>query len=471
MKKLTDERASLHPLQILDAADLLASATCLLPGAGGGPRTLYARTQEGTLIHVSKVKTGTTGLICPDCRLEVRARRHRSNKADHFYHLNTDECRASGETAIHLLGKELLATSKYLMVPHLIADSGEKGNYRSETFVGGKWIDTYDHDLEAETPRLLLSAARLEVYQDGVRPDLIVQDMKGRELYVEILVTHNVEEKKKSTLRQRNNPTIEIDLSDLDRTASIEEIKFAVIEGSPRVWIHNSAIDTRLKFLVEEADRERREESRKEELAQAEALKWANLALKRWREPAASRPQLWTLDDYQKVAAAMQRGSRCKTKVSSITAQMLHNDGARSPFATSAEVVKCELFSLVVMNGARAAKAYYATNEPEYVNVRGQGRQLRLPPRDRWSKSDLLDFVEQRGLLKHGLKDAWGRHLHVCRKIEADFMAAGNFIEGAMNEFIEMGCIGKARPKNASRYSKPTDYVVAASFLRSLLSR
>lgn len=331
----------MHPPKITDATDLLASATCLLPGASEGPRTLYARTQEGDLIHVTQVKTGTTGLVCPDCRLEVRARRHRSSKADHFYHLNTDECRASGETAIHLLGKELLAASSYLAVPHLVADSDEEGDYRSETFADGRWIDTYDHDLDAESPRLMLSTVRLEVYQDGLRPDLIVQDQKDRDLYVEILVTHRVDDGKKSTLRRRNNPTIEIDLSGLDRNASIDDIRCAVVEAAPRAWIHNSEIEQRLNFHIEEAERERREEIRKEQQAQAEVRKWANLALKRWREPAASRPQLWSLAHYQQVAAAMERVNRSNNRTRTITPQMLQHDGSRSPLTAAIDLVKC----------------------------------------------------------------------------------------------------------------------------------
>jgi len=121
------------------------------------------------------------------------------------------------------------------------------------------------------------------------------------------------------------------------------------------------------------------------------------------------------------------------------------------------------------MSGVRATKAYYAVNDPEYVSTPAQGRQLWIPPRERWTKGSLIGFIEQRGFLKHGLKDAWGHHLATCREIEGDFMAAGNFVENTLSDFIKMGCVGKIRPKNAARYRKETDYVISASFLRDLL--
>lgn len=441
-----------------------------LPSAGGqGPRTLYARLPDGTLAHVDTIATGTTGLSCPDCGSELRARKYRSSKTDHFYHLNTEECRSAGETAIHLLGKEIIASSNRLALPLVAFDGGKDHGFRSEVFVKGRWIDAYDYDYDVEVLPLDVASVRLEVYRDGIRPDLIVTDTKGRDLFVEILVTHRVGDEKKEVLRSRNNPTIEIDLSGLNRHASFDEVREAVLSHAPRSWLHNSAIEARAAKLAQHESKIQEQRRRKEEAERAEQMKWAAPAVQVWRAPAQTRPELWTLTDYQVSADALRRAGGDEILSGALGADIFSHDGSRSPFTVHPSIVQIELFSLVVINGVRSARAYYAKADREFHHVRGKGRVLKLPVRDTWDLSELITFAERRGFIKKRLKNAWGLHEALCCELEPGFSSAAAEIQRIMKAFIDIGCVGKTRPAKAPKYTAPTNYVVAAVFLRKVL--
>ena len=438
--------------------------------AGGGPRSLYAQKRDGKFVHIDFVATGTTGLICPDCSSELRARKYNSSKTDHFYHLNKEECRYAGETALHILGKEIIATSNTILVPILALHGVKANGFKSQILVEGRWIDAIGYDRYTQVLPLNISAVRLEVFSDGLRPDLIVTDAKDRELFVEILVTHKVDAKKKDALRTRNNPTIEIDLSGLERSASFDDIRDAVLHTAPRTWIHNATIAARAALLIEHENVIQAKKIQEGEAEREKAMKWAGPAVEAWRSSIPLSIALWPISDYSEVANAIRRAGGDKMLASDINIASLILDGSRSPFAVHPSIVKIELFNLIVLKGLKSAEDYYASSGKQFSYIRGKGSLLKLPPRDRFSLSDLVSYTERRGFIKKRLKDAWGSHRAMCLEIEPDFSSANNDIQRMMQSFIDIGCVGKIRPAGSFKNAPPSDFVIARQFLRNTLS-
>src|SRR5688572_18343649 len=89
---------------------------CLFAPPGEGPRSLFARDETGALRHISEVETGTTGLLCPDCRTPLIARKGEIRQP-HFAHKSGEDCRTAGETVLHFLAKEIIATGGELHLP------------------------------------------------------------------------------------------------------------------------------------------------------------------------------------------------------------------------------------------------------------------------------------------------------------------------------------------------------------------
>ncbi|MFZ3583428.1 competence protein CoiA family protein [Loktanella sp. DJP18] len=454
----------------MSCEDRAAKTLCFLPGVGGGPRTLYGRSANGNLLHVDFVETGTKGLVCPDCESEVRARKFKSDKSDHFYHLSTDECRTAGETAIHLLAKQMIADCMEVSVPHIVAENLGPGGWGSESLVNGRWLDTRDRDPSDPWPVLKLSSVRIEVYLDGIRPDLIVTDQNGRELFVEIMVTHQVDPRKKSILASRKNTTIEIDLSGLARSESADDIRSAVTYGAPRFWVYNETIAARCAIHLAEIEERQRARQRETDAARAKIANWAMLAVKRWRAKSERPPNIWSLEHYQSLANAMCRADHQDRRLLNIGPEMLNHDGANCPFTSHQDLVRLELFDLVVIQSARSALVQYRKVGSEFIYVAGRGNLLKTPDSKVWSKDDLLSFLQNRGFLKRGLKDAWGPHLLTCREISPGFAAAGNAVEDIMAELADMGCVSRVKPAGSRRYDRAVAYVLEKKFLRSLLA-
>lgn len=442
---------------------------CIPVGPVRGPRTVYALNATGALDHVDLVKTGALGYKCPDCLREVRARKYKSKKRDHFYHLNTEECKTAGETALHMLGKEIIANSRMLSVPMLTIREREAHGYRSEVFLDGRWRETHRYDGEYEFLKLDVDTVRLEVYRDGIRPDLIVTDVKGRELFVEIYVSHKIEDQKKSLLRSRNNATIEIDLSNVNRDATIQEISDEVLYHAPRAWIHNAAIEKRRKILIQHNIDVHGILKRNNEIARAKENRWAIPAIRNWKTSAQYPTELWTSNKYRSVGAAMLRAGGDSVVIQEFDVSLLKDDGANSPFATSRLVVQLELFNLIVIEGVRNAKNHYKSCDPEFIFVKGKGQMRKLPPKKCWCVSELVSYLKNRRFIKPKLENIWGLQLDICREHEADFTTALAEIHKMMQIFIDIGCIEKSKPKGFHRYGKPTGYVISDRFIRPLL--
>jgi hypothetical protein len=179
----------------------------------------FARCRDGVARHVSAVTGLRQGPFhCLDCG-EVLTLRQPVNKRRHFAHRPDSLC--TGETALHLYAKELLAAARTLSLPALVL---EEERVRQTVFAAG----IYDFDA-------VLREHKIGSFQ----PDALVR-YQGFELAVEFLVHHAVDGEKRAKVRDRDISMVEIDLSGLKAgQMDGDALDAAILHAAPRQWIHH----------------------------------------------------------------------------------------------------------------------------------------------------------------------------------------------------------------------------------------
>lgn len=164
--------------------------------------------KDGELVCIDEVARGLEcGCHCPHCGGKLIARKGEVNQ-HHFAHYKVENCGKGLETALHLLGKQVLQEEQRLRLPH-------KEELEDIT------------DIEIERRRF------------GYIADLgAILVSSGEEIDVEIKVTHGVDAAKLEKVFSNNARLVEIDLSDLlsDCQLSRETVKQCVISEAPRLW-------------------------------------------------------------------------------------------------------------------------------------------------------------------------------------------------------------------------------------------
>lgn len=211
---IDDEAAGLHQPDDGDRA---------CPPGGGIP---FAWDAEDRPIHVSQVKKGQT-YRCPACKCPLTAVLKTKVRRQHFRHRRGADCSNAYETSLHTAAEQVIKDNEEILVPAVVAQHGRQ--FRSIT---------------DEPKRFRYSDACLEVQMDGIRPDVVLHEAResGRQLLVEIFVTHRTEQRKIDLIRDRRLPTFEINLSKTPRDVGVENFKESVLYGAKRKWLFNKAI-------------------------------------------------------------------------------------------------------------------------------------------------------------------------------------------------------------------------------------
>jgi hypothetical protein len=228
-------------------------------------KLVYGVDALGVMRHISEVERGDAcGCKCPACDAPLTARKGPDN-VHHFGHQASTSCSNAPETALHRLGKEIVATKLRLVLPEVRAEFNREADvlYKPGSVSFDKAIQEARH-------------------LQNVVPDLYVE-RDGHRLLVEIYVTHACDELKRAELKNRGIATVEIDLSRFPRNASRAEVEEAVLEKARRYWVSHPKIDAavtamhtrhqakldaqRLKFEKEVADCLKRYDAGLKELA------------------------------------------------------------------------------------------------------------------------------------------------------------------------------------------------------------
>lgn len=172
--------------------------------------------KNGELIHINDVTQGLEcGCICPNCEANLIAKKGNVNE-HHFAH-ESKECDISiaQETVLHIMAKEILSEAKTIKLPKVILEDGfaflGKDRYKNIKNIADdiylqKKIEKYKDSVK------IIDNVVLEKYIDNIKPDVIL-DIEGKQLIIEIAVTHFIDNKKKDKIIKLGIPTIEVDLS------------------------------------------------------------------------------------------------------------------------------------------------------------------------------------------------------------------------------------------------------------------
>lgn len=211
----------------------------------------FGLSEEGLLVHISQAKAKglACGLTCPDCGRSLVAYLNVTKKRRHYAHRARGECRYGAESGLHKYAKQVIARHLKVKLPEVRAANGE-------LIHGGR-----------EQP---LDSVRLETRHHGIIPDIIAT-RESRELLIEIVVTHRCDERKLAILAERELPTVEIDLSDVDVGDDLSMLDEAILRGSERWWVFHPRIDEASRREADAA-REALAVAERKRLAAADAL-------------------------------------------------------------------------------------------------------------------------------------------------------------------------------------------------------
>jgi len=188
--------------------------------------------RKSRLFHISEVESGLKcDCICPKCKSKLIAKKG-EEKSHHFAHHQEKECIGGLETAIHLMAKQTIYDNELLVTPEFTKETFLEDN-RAERVYGEKVV--------IKPSKIKFEKVELERSHKGFRPD-VVGFINGKQLFIEIKVTHEVDEQKKKHVESLNYPMIEIDLSDLKEETFNDHDKFVnevLFEKNNKTWISN----------------------------------------------------------------------------------------------------------------------------------------------------------------------------------------------------------------------------------------
>ncbi|MEM9315417.1 MAG: competence protein CoiA family protein [Pseudomonadota bacterium] len=341
-----------------DEPDLPPHASAL----GDDPGMLVAAlSPEGFTVHISEdAAKERQDLICPACRTGVLAVKGQI-RAHHFRHRSRAACVAGTETALHMLAKRILSEDPRLSAPAVVAQLGGRRETLRPAF------------------SMTLENVRLEPREAGVTPDLAAQ-AEGTAVYVEIVVTHRVDEAKRRRLAGRGISTLEIDLSRLPCAASYARVAEAIRHEAPRYWVYSRRAAARVAAMQREADAA---DARR--VAQLEAATVA------------------ALREFQATPAAGNGGNTSidRRRLARLGLDGLLEDPPRggSAFTADAAVWRGVAISRFLLAACDAVAAH---GDLSYRPGAGYGL-WRSYPVERFSINDMLEELSSRGLVKPAL--------------------------------------------------------------------
>lgn len=199
---------------------------------------IYAM-KNGVATYIEDVESGLKcGCTCPSCGEPLVAKKG-TKRMHHFAHHAEQNCEYGYETSLHLAAKEILSKSKKIVLPPVYVVFPE--SYKKDELVS----DAQELEIEDIT---------LEKRFGDVIPDVVIY-ANGRQYFIEIFVTHRVDDEKLQKLRKADISTIEIDLSREASITSMDELTDLLLsDNDKKQWKYNSLANKYLQKFYQAAD-------------------------------------------------------------------------------------------------------------------------------------------------------------------------------------------------------------------------
>lgn len=162
--------------------------------------------RNGQLVTATEVARGLAcDCVCPACGHRLQAHQGQQ-RTPYFSHYRGSDCGAGYETALHLLAKNILLEEKKILLPELEVTSDISiaiaiANTRLEREV-----------LVKPWKRITIDSVDLEKRIGEIIPDVIIKK-NNRVLFVEIKVTHGIDDEKLAYIKKENLNVVEYDFS------------------------------------------------------------------------------------------------------------------------------------------------------------------------------------------------------------------------------------------------------------------
>lgn len=195
----------------------------------------FALDKDNCIRSIDEVNRGLAcECTCPKCGERVIARQGEVREW-HFAHSSGAECEHAAESALHLAAKQLLIGTRGMEIPETRVTS-------KVTLANGR-----SSQAEASRPAMWLDFSHIEAEKtiEAIRPD-IVAIVSDRMLFVEIAVTHFVDDAKQNAIKELAVPTIEINLAAMHGERWTWELLYdAVIESTAhKRWLYALDVET-----------------------------------------------------------------------------------------------------------------------------------------------------------------------------------------------------------------------------------
>lgn len=212
------------------------------------PKLTYGLSlQTNRLIHVSSVPNGKEcGLFCPACKKVLSAIGNKEGKEykrkAHFRHDSGADCAGARMSALHRLAQELIQDQKQVLLPE----------YKGKYYHQDAGIITFDEVRLEES---------VQIKDGGLRRVDVLGIKDEVEYWIEIKVTHAVDEEKKNDIKANNSNCIEIDLSDLLNTwFSEQSVTERLLKNNCfHKWVNSPNLDAKELAAKKEFDKKERE--------------------------------------------------------------------------------------------------------------------------------------------------------------------------------------------------------------------
>ena len=242
--------------------------------------------------------------ICPVCRKQLVAKLGPHNQW-HFAH-DGAECNlvAAQQTALHMLAKEIIESSKKLRFPGIYIKKDDYYNDIEDIRVQAKIPPSIEY---RKASVVNCDSGSLEKKISSIVPDIMVT-AKGRKCLIEVAVTHFVDEEKEQKIKEIGLPLFEIDLSNLYNSEfSREELaKEVLFNPSNRTWIFNPLFEAAKMWakeqytkIIQSAEEEVKRQDEKESFRAIRKQQRREIGEKRIKD-------IFEPDNYQKTVAALK---------------------------------------------------------------------------------------------------------------------------------------------------------------------
>lgn len=148
--------------------------------------------KDGVATSIENVESGLKcGCICPSCGEPLVARKG-AKRMHHFAHYSGHNCEYGYETSLHLAAKEILSKANRIMLPAVYIQFPNSPKAP---------------ELYCESKEKSIERVELEKRFQDVIPDVVIY-AGGKQLFLEVYVTHAIDDVKLKKLKESDISTI-----------------------------------------------------------------------------------------------------------------------------------------------------------------------------------------------------------------------------------------------------------------------